>query len=252
MGHSLHDLIRARNSQQYANLYEVDAYQRDPYHAKRVQVAEGMLIRRLRLGFPTKSLGELEVLEIGSATGAFAARLKQLGFEIIASDAEAAPLAAAEARGLKCRQFDASELFPFARDTFHGLFMGELIEHLFDTEQLLNECRRVLRPGGVLVLTTPNLATIQDRLRLLIGLSPRQVNPLHEYLSLHIRPFTASSMKIALGHCGFRNVEVKSNYVVWRFKRRRRWQSRLLAKVLPTLGGSLVIGASKPDNSCAA
>ncbi|MEU3455198.1 methyltransferase domain-containing protein [Micromonospora sp. NPDC006766] len=59
---------------------------------------------------------------------------------------------------------DATRSLPFRAGSFAGLVTGELIEHVYDPVALLRECHRVLAPGGLLVLTTPNLATVQDRL----------------------------------------------------------------------------------------
>jgi len=55
---------------------------------------------------------------------------------------------------------------PFRDSTFDGLFAGELVEHLPDPVAGVDEFRRVLKPGGTLVLTTPNrlrLANVVDR-----------------------------------------------------------------------------------------
>ena len=54
---------------------------------------------------------------------------------------------------------------PFRDAAFDALFAGELIEHLPDPRPALAEFRRVLRPGGALILTTPNrlrLANLAD------------------------------------------------------------------------------------------
>jgi len=58
----------------------------------------------------------------------------------------------------------ADEL-PFRDRSFDALFAGELVEHLEDPRLGLREFQRVLRPGGTLVLTTPNrlrLANLAD------------------------------------------------------------------------------------------
>jgi dolichol-phosphate mannosyltransferase len=50
----------------------------------------------------------------------------------------------------------ACQQLPFAGGSFDGVIHSEVIEHLTDEPAILDECRRVLRPGGVLVLGTPD------------------------------------------------------------------------------------------------
>jgi 2-polyprenyl-3-methyl-5-hydroxy-6-metoxy-1,4-benzoquinol methylase len=50
--------------------------------------------------------------------------------------------------------------------------MSELIEHLVDTDTAVDEVRRVLRPGGVLLLSTPNLAAWFNRALVGLGIQP--------------------------------------------------------------------------------
>jgi SAM-dependent methyltransferase len=58
---------------------------------------------------------------------------------------------------------------PFRSDYFDGLFVGEIIEHVTDPTKVLKEWKRVMKPGGILILTTPNrerlLARIEGRER---------------------------------------------------------------------------------------
>ena len=61
---------------------------------------------------------------------------------------------------------------PFEDGTFDAVFAGEIIEHLVDTGAFVAELRRVLAPGGIAVITTPNLAS-NNRARLLLGRYPR-------------------------------------------------------------------------------
>lgn len=55
---------------------------------------------------------------------------------------------------------------------FDVVFCGEVVEHLFSPDALLRDLRRVLRPGGIVVLSTPNLAYWLNRVLLLVGISP--------------------------------------------------------------------------------
>jgi SAM-dependent methyltransferase len=139
---------------------------------------------------------------------------------------------------------DVSRPLPFRPASFDGVFAGEIIEHLFEPIEFLRECRRVLAPGGAIVVTTPNLATLQDRVRFLLGRSPRQVDPQHPYLKLHIRQFTYSSLTRAFEACGFTPVSFRSNYVVVG-NDRHAVSSRLLARVFPSVGGSLILAGLK-------
>jgi len=59
--------------------------------------------------------------------------------------------------------FDASRL-PFRSGSFDGLFAGEILEHLPDPERAVAEWNRVLKTGGILIVTTPNKGRRINRL----------------------------------------------------------------------------------------
>jgi SAM-dependent methyltransferase len=66
--------------------------------------------------------------------------------------------------------------FPYDDDSFECILVCELIEHLMaDPMHLILECRRVLREGGRVVLTTPNTASFTSIARVLGGGSNPQV-----------------------------------------------------------------------------
>jgi SAM-dependent methyltransferase len=74
--------------------------------------------------------------------------------------------------GFTGHQCDASEKIPYPDAFFDAVVCGEVIEHVVDTDNLLREVRRVLIPGGTLIITTPNLAYAVNRIMLLFGLQP--------------------------------------------------------------------------------
>jgi SAM-dependent methyltransferase len=76
-----------------------------------------------------------------------------------------------EGRGMDLRVCDVStETFPLPDAAADIVLCNEVIEH-FDqgAEHCLAECRRVLRPDGLLILTTPNRNNLANRLRRLFG-----------------------------------------------------------------------------------
>lgn len=79
----------------------------------------------------------------------------------------------ARKNGIKAYQLDIDEEdFPFEDSYFDAIFAGEVIEHLFDPDHFLDEVYRVLKPNGISVLSTPNLASIHNRIALLFGFQP--------------------------------------------------------------------------------
>jgi SAM-dependent methyltransferase len=222
----------AANRERYAG-DEVAGYQRDPYHHRRIELAVDLLATGLAAGSV--------VADLGAGGGQNSLLLARRGLVPVACDI----VPAARRDGLLAVGLDAGGHLPFRDGALAGVLAGEIIEHVYDPALLLRECRRVLRPGGVLVLTTPNLAAAQDRLRFLVGRAPRQVDPFHEYLYLHIRPFTYSLLAHGLRLAGLVPARPLSNYVVWR-TRFGEIRSGWAARRWPTLGGSLVVAAVRP------
>jgi len=103
---------------------------------------------------------------------------------------------------------------PFAAGSFDVIVSLETIEHLLDPDELLAEARRVLAPGGCLVLSTPRLDSFLVIGSLLLGVQPpgvdsssrrRYGNPFGEQRpSGHLHLFTRRALTEALAANGFR------------------------------------------------
>lgn len=115
------------------------------------------------------------LLDVGCGVGTVAEYLKTtLGIrEVYGVDIGQACVDAALTRGVSAHQCDLdSESLPFEDAHFDAVFAGELIEHLVKPDHLLQEARRTLTSDGILVITTPNLASWLNRLVLLCGWQP--------------------------------------------------------------------------------
>jgi SAM-dependent methyltransferase len=221
---------------------EVAGYLEIPYHRRRLELAIDLLATHLAAD---RGTSRPVVADLGAAGGEASVLLAERRLRPIACDVVPDALRTAHRRGLLSVGLDAGGYLPFRSGMLDGILAGEIIEHLYDPALLLRECGRTLRPGGVLVLTTPNLAAAQDRVRFLLGHAPRQVDPFHEYLYLHIRPFTYSLLAVGLRSAGLVPARPLSNYVVWR-TRFGELRSGWAARRWPTLGGSLIIAAVRP------
>lgn len=117
------------------------------------------------------------MLEIGSESPSNPAFLAtNLGLslkDVICVERSSQAASRLEKSGIKTCQLDVStDPLPFSDGTFSLVVLSEVIEHLLDPDFALTEVRRVLKPGGFAVITTPNLASWFNRLILLLGLQP--------------------------------------------------------------------------------
>ena len=119
-------------------------------------------IARRRLEMISTLLGkvpsDIRVLDVGCSRGNFLAAGTRLGFQMEGVEPAAAVAAAAQAAGLKVHAGLLEDIgFPLA--TFDVVTLFEVIEHLKQPRTLLHECRNVLKPGGLLVISTGNTAS---------------------------------------------------------------------------------------------
>ncbi len=70
---------------------------------------------------------------------------------------------------------DANQPLPFADDSFDLIWSSEVIEHLADPATSLAELRRVVRPGGDIILTTPNSYMWLFKGLATVGLTPERI-----------------------------------------------------------------------------
>jgi len=115
------------------------------------------------------------ILDVGCGDGNFTMMIARAckAREVYGIEISEKGVEMARKNGIKCYQLDVDEEdFPFEDSFFDAVFAGEIIEHLYDTDHFLDEAYRVLKANGILVLTTPNLASWQNRISLLFGYQP--------------------------------------------------------------------------------
>ena len=121
------------------------------------------------------------VLDFGSYFGNFSLALSAMGFRVDAvdsylryGDALAGAVALQQSSGISVHDFAAvgHDLHGLGRGEYDAVLCGGVIEHIAHTPRLLLETvSSMLKPGGVLVLDTPNLGYLYKRLALLEGRS---------------------------------------------------------------------------------
>ena len=117
--------------------------------------------------------GRQRIVDVGCGEGSATYLVKRLdaGNTVIGVDWSAMALKQAQARGVLVVQGGIDRL-PLPDASVDVVIMSELIEHLVDTDAAAEEARRVLRPGGTLLLSTPNLAAWYNRGLISLGIQP--------------------------------------------------------------------------------
>lgn len=158
----------------------------------------------LRRAFLESGLRERDrVLDLGSGDGAFTAVIAEAKADPVGAEVAEAAVARARERHpeLQFRLVPIEGPLPFEDASFDLVWASEVIEHVADTARWLSEVRRVLKPGGRLLLTTPS----HGRLRLALEGIERLSPPLGDHLHL----YDARGLRSMLREFGFDDVHVR-------------------------------------------
>lgn len=153
-----------------------------------------------------------KMLDIGCSSGEFCSGFINFGWEVHGIDISEEQAAKARKKRVAVKTGDIAQGLPYEDKTFDLIIAGEIIEHLIDTDYFLQEVHRILKLDGVLILTTPNLASFENRLRILFGRYPIWV----DYRvggSGHVRAYTPRALKKQLLEHGFEIEKHIGNFV---------------------------------------
>jgi 2-polyprenyl-6-hydroxyphenyl methylase/3-demethylubiquinone-9 3-methyltransferase len=164
----------------------------------------------LRLAFLLERVpASAAVLDVGCGEGVFAHALREAGADVTGVEVAREPLRRARERypGLELRLLDGEARWPLQDGSFDLVWAGEVIEHVADTGACLGEIRRVLRPGGALLLSTPDHGPLT---RARLAISSRAFAERFDPRSDHLRFYTRHSLRAVLELAGFERVEVRA------------------------------------------
>jgi 2-polyprenyl-3-methyl-5-hydroxy-6-metoxy-1,4-benzoquinol methylase len=185
------------------------------------------------------------VLDIGSHDGSISVLIRANGNEVKALDVSTEAIALAKGKGLDAKAWDIERGLPYEDGSFDIVLMGEVIEHLFDVNGVLDEVRRVLRKDGSLIVSTPNLASLGRRIFLLLGKNPFIESSMSGNAAGHVRYFVRDTLVGLLEDHDFR-IDTLSSDVV-NFNNSGNSCSARLAAVFPSIGKSIIVRAIKAE-----
>lgn len=147
------------------------------------------------------------VLDVGCSSGYLARPLAERGCTVVGIELDEDAAAAARDVCSEVLVGDVESLeLPFEPASFDVVLCGDLVEHLRDPQRFLGRVRPLLRPGGRLVLTTPNVANWTIRLGLLAGRWRYTDRGILDRTHAHL--FTRKTLRETLERAGYRVVEL--------------------------------------------
>ena len=158
-----------------------------------------------------ESLGK--VLDIPSGPGYFSQKIQKIGFKAVATEIDTSLHALQE---VHYQNMDMSRPFPLPDCSYDYIVSIEGIEHIENQFAFLRECCRVLKIGGKLFLTTPNVSSLKKRLIFfLTGIHTNPIAPIRDDLSNiffeHINLIPFHRLETFLRHSGFQIQKMTSH-----------------------------------------
>lgn len=143
------------------------------------------------------------VLDVGAGTGAF---LRHLGPGWSKHAVEGSPIMRNKLRAIGINVFENLEIAQNKAGAFHLITLFQVLEHLSEFRETLQQCRSLLAPGGMIFITVPE-ASAMRRQEKLTGCADMPPN--------HVCKWTPRSLQLALSRAGFNPGEPAFETASW-------------------------------------
>jgi ubiquinone/menaquinone biosynthesis C-methylase UbiE len=167
--------------------------------------------------------------------------LKEYSCKTYALDISQEAVSYAKSQGVRGVVGGVEDKLPFKSNFFDTVFWGDNIEHIWHPKFVCCEINRVLKPGGRLILSTPNMGYWRYRVKyFLTGVLPRSEGQVREPWEWeHIRFFNKRTIGTLLNKTKFQVIGFKGSTPIR--------LEKLLAKMYPSLFSSVMVIEAKKD-----
>ncbi|MFY9244135.1 MAG: class I SAM-dependent methyltransferase, partial [Polaribacter sp.] len=140
------------------------------------------------------------LLDYGCANGDFLTVARSMGWSVKGVDFDPIAVELARGKGLDVDLIEAGEL-QMGEGLYDVITLSHVLEHVHDPLELISDLFRLLKPGGVLWLETPNISCMGHRIfgRFWYGLDPPR----------HLLIFSSRALRAILAGAGFRDIRTR-------------------------------------------
>jgi SAM-dependent methyltransferase len=169
---------------------------------------KNLLLDKIIALFSMEARGK--VLDLGCGDGDYSVRLKKLGFDVIAADMDVKRFRYNS--DIDFRVCDVAKKLSFQDGLFDYVLLAEVVEHLKNPYEVMKEISRVLKKGGRLILSTPNILSLKSRIRYLFEGNyeyfrepplEQAKNQKEVIFNLHLVPYRYHELEYLLHESGF-------------------------------------------------
>lgn len=155
------------------------------------------------------------VLDVGAGEGYFSRQLRERGYAVEACDYLQDIFKAPE---IPFHKADLNESIPLPDHTYDIVVTIEVLEHIENHVRFIREMLRVLKPGGLLVMSTPNILSLPSRWHFFLygytDCAPRPLDPsLEAYYMQHINPIGMDQIQFLVERFGGEIVDLATNRI---------------------------------------
>jgi len=140
------------------------------------------------------------LLDVGCGKGDFMSRMHRQGWVVEGLEVDAQAVEYARSISGLAVHLGSLETIKFPDNSFDAITSNHVIEHVHDPISLIQECLRVLKPGGRLVLATPNIESFGHRIF--------ERNWTHLDAPRHLQLYTMNTLRECAVRAGFHSVAV--------------------------------------------
>ena len=201
----------------------------------------------LRKEFILKGIGRgKRVLDVGCLGGQISKLIQDQNNEVVGVEANPRAAEAAKNRGINVKVGNVEDGLSFGSATFDAVNAAEIVEHLYDTKSFFEEVNRVLKDRGIFIFTTPNLNSLENRLKVVTGnyLGMTGAYP-EDHFGGHVRIFNIQKIHELCMQTGFVVEDVRGIPVL--SSRGKIWDQSMkwTGKVLPGFSKILMVRTRK-------